>query len=91
MQLNHIYSRDDFLKFLKEDFLTDFKNDIRSVRTNTFSSIQEAYSLGSSKDLALHVFEFEYKGSANKRVALTKEAFQIMRQSATFNALAIFN
>jgi len=91
MQLNKSYNRDDFLQFLGENFLTDFKKDVRPASTQGLSSIQKAYSLGRSESLDLQVFEFSFAGSPNKRVTLTKDAFQIMRSSAIFQALAIFH
>jgi adenine-specific DNA-methyltransferase len=91
MKLNNTYNRDDFLQFLGEDFLTDFKKDVRPASTQGLSSIQKAYSLGRSESLDLQVFEFSFEGSPNKRVTLTKEAFQVMRSYAIFQALAIFH
>ncbi len=91
MQLNNDYQREDFLKFLEEDFLPDFNRDIRPVNTGSLSSIQKANYLGESKGLDLQVFEFIFEGSPNKRVALTKDAFSVMRSSAIYNALAIFH
>jgi len=91
MQLNDDYQRDDFLKFLEEDFLIDFKRDIRPVNTSTLSCIQKAQYLGESRGLDLQVFEFVFDGSSNKRVALTKDAFSVMRSSAIYNALAVFH
>jgi adenine-specific DNA-methyltransferase len=91
MQLNGDYQREDFLKFIEEDFLTDFKKDIRPVNISGLSSIIKANYLGESKDLDLQVFEFLFEGSPNKRVALTKDAFSVMRSSAIFKALAIFH
>src|SRR6266851_8476463 len=91
MQLNHTYNRNDFLQFLEESFLTDFKKDVRPASTQGLSAIQKAYSLGRSENLDLQVFEFSFEGSPNKRVALTKDAFQIMRSYAIFQALAIFH
>ncbi len=91
MQLNNTYNRDDFLRFLEENFLTDFKKDIRPASTQGSPSIQKAYSLGRSESLDLQVFEFSFEGSSKKRVTLTKDAFQIMRSSAIFRALAIFH
>lgn len=91
MQLNNFYQRDDFIKFLEEDFLTDFKKDIRPVKTNSLTSIKKAQYLGESKNLYLQVFEFIFEGSANKRVALTKDAFSVMKSSKIYNALAVFH
>ncbi len=91
IQLHNEYQRDDILKFLEEDFLTDFKRDVRPVNTKGLSSIQKANYLGESKNLDLQVFEFLFEGSPNKRVALTKDAFSVMRSSAIFRALAVFH
>ncbi len=90
INLNQKYDRADFVDFLQNTFLGDYARDVRPVSTQGLSAIGKAVSLGRSESLDLQVFEFEYSGSANKRVTLTKEAFQLMRQSATFNALAIF-
>jgi adenine-specific DNA-methyltransferase len=91
MQLNNTYDRNGFLQFLDENFLTDFKKDVRPASTQGLSSIQRAYSLGRSENLDLQVFEFSFEGSPNKRVTLTKDAFKVMRSSAIFRALAIFH
>ena len=91
MELDNDYERDNFLRFLEEDFLTDFKKDIRPVNTSGLSSIQKANYLGESKSLDLQVFEFLFEGSPNKRIALTKDAFSVMRSSAIFRALAVFH
>lgn len=90
IKLDQKYARQDFIDFLQNTFLQDYVRDVRPVGTQGLSAINKAISLGRSDSLDLQVFEFEYTGSANKRVTLTKEAFQIMKQSATFNALAVF-
>jgi len=90
IKLDQRYDRQNFIDFLQESFLQDYVRDVRPVGTDGLSAIKKASTLGSSKSLDLQIFEFEYTGSANKRVTLTKEAFQIMKQSATFNALAVF-
>src|SRR5258708_4019719 len=91
MQLNNTYNRDDFLQFLDENFLTDFKKDVRPASREGVLWIEKAYSRGRSESLDLQVFEFPFEGSPNKRVTLTKDAFQVMRSSAIFRALAIFH
>lgn len=90
IKLDQSYDRADFIDFLQNTFLKDFARDVRAVGTPGFQAITKATTLGKSDSLDLQIFEFEYTGSANKRVTLTKEAFQIMKQSATFNALAVF-
>ncbi len=90
IELNQKYDRDQLLNFLKEVFLSDFQKDIRPVGAGSLSAISKAHTLGNSPSLDLQVFEFEYSGSFNKRIALAKEAFQVMKHSATFQALAVF-
>ena len=90
MQLNNSYKREDLLRFLENDFLKDFKLDIRPVNTNGSTTIKKARTLGGSKNLDLQVFEFCLSGSLNKRISLTKDAFSIMKSTATFSALAVF-
>ncbi len=90
IDLQKVYSRDEFLVFLKS-FIPDFQKDIKPVNIRGLSSIQKAHYLGESGNLDIQVFELLFEGSANKRVALTKDAFSIMRSSAIFRALAIFH
>jgi len=91
MNLNEKYNRDEFINFLNEIFLQDYQRDIRPISTSDYKSINKAFSLGRSESLDLQVFEFEYSGSFNKRIALAKDAFQVMKQSAVFQALAVFH
>ena len=92
MQLNEKYNREDFLDFLINHFLTDFEKDIRPVNTQSLTVIKSATYLGQSKSLDLHIFELSYSEShANKRIALAMDGFRIMKSTATFNALIIFN
>src|SRR3989344_5463539 len=90
IKLDQKYARQDFIDFLQDTFLKDYVRDVRPVGTQGLSAIKKVTSLGRSDSLDLQIFEFEYTGSVNKRVTLTKEAFQLMKQSASFNALAIF-
>lgn len=90
MKLNQKYDREQFLSFLDSHFLKSFKKDIRPVQIDEFGAIHKAHSLGFSDQLDLQVFEFEYSGSFNKRITLAKEAFQVMKQAAVFQALAVF-
>lgn len=92
IQLNERYNREDFLNFLNNDFLSDFEKDVRPANSEGFSVITKATYLGKSKLLDLHIFELSYSEShANKRVTLAMDGFRIMKSTATFNALIIFN
>ena len=90
MQLNSAYKRDDLFEFLESSFLNDFKRDIRPTNTNNSKTIKKAHTLGRSEGLDIQVFEFCLDGSLNKRMSLTKDAFSIMKATATFSALAGF-
>ena len=90
MQLNQTYNREDFLRFIEQSFLSNFKQDVRPINTDKIQTIQKAYSLGRDEKLDLQVFEFHSNGELNNRVTLTRDAFNIMKASATFNGLAIF-
>jgi len=89
MQLNSAYKREDLFEFLESIFLNDFKRDVRPYTTNS-KTIKKAYTLGRSEELDIQVFEFCLDGSLNKRMSLTKDAFSIMKSTATFSALAVF-
>lgn len=92
IQLNEKYNQEDFLDFLSNDFLSDFEKDVRPANSESLTVIAKATYLGKSKSLDLHIFEFSYSEShANKRVALAMDGFRIMKSTATFNALIIFN
>src|SRR3990167_7255010 len=92
IQLNEKYNREDFLNFLNNDFLSDFEKDVRPANSEGLTVITKAAYLGKSKSLDLHIFEFSYSEShANKRVALAMDGFRIMKSTATFNVLIIFN
>jgi len=85
------YNREDFLNFVSKDFLSDFSNDKRPVRTNEKSLLKEVQKLGESTDLGISVFEATCDESDHgKRVAITMDAFRILRDTATRNALIVF-
>jgi len=90
MKLETEYQRDNFINFLTDSLLPDFEKDIRPINTGSLTCIKKAHYLGVSKTLDLQVFEFVFEGSINKRVALTKDAFSVMRSSAIYSALAVF-
>lgn len=89
LTLNESYSREDFLDFLN-DFLPDFEKDVRKINPENLKAIKNAVYLGRSKELDLQVFELTHKVSSGARVTLTTDGFRIMKQSAGFQALAIF-
>lgn len=85
------YNREEVLNFLKTSFLKDYQKDIRRIQIPDGKFIKNAYSLGYSPELELAIFELEHEGSTEKRVSLTKEAFNVLRDSGNFKALAFFH
>lgn len=85
------YNREEVINFLKTSFLKDYQKDIRRIQTQDGKFIKNAYSLGYSPELELAIFELEHEGSTEKRVSLTKEAFNILKNSGNFRALAFFH
>ncbi len=89
--LQRSYSRADFLNFVSNDFLPEFSNDKRPVRTHEKSLLKDVQKLGDSTSLGLSVFEAACDESDHgKRVAITMDAFRILRDTATRNALIVF-
>lgn len=89
--LQRAYSREDFLSFLKDDFLPDYVAENRPVRTHDKSLLKEVQKLGDSSSLGLSVFEAACDESDHgKRVAITVDAFRILKDTATRNALIVF-
>lgn len=89
MKLDESYNREDFLNFLT-DFVPDFEKDIRRVDTDRLRVVQSGSYLGRSRKLNLTVFELSHKVSSGARVSLATDGFQIMKQSASFQALVIY-
>ncbi len=89
--LQKAYSRTDFLDFLKNDFLPDFTADKRPVRTHDKSLLKNVEKLGDSSQTNISIFEAVCDDSDHgKRVAITQDAFRVLRDTATRNALVIF-
>ena len=85
------YNRDEILDFLKNSFLKDFQKDIRVVDIHDKKNIEKVFYLGYSPELELSVFEFFHEGGTEKRVTLTTEAFNVLRDSGSFKAIGIFH
>jgi len=88
MNLAQSYSQEFYLNFL-ESFLPDFTRDIREIHFNSdnFLCIK---SIGESTLLDLNILEIEVKGSLDKRVTVTSDAFRILKSIASYRALVVF-
>jgi adenine-specific DNA-methyltransferase len=85
------YSRTDFLSFLRDDFLPDFTIDNRPVKTHDKSLLTGVEKLGESALLGITIFEALCDDSdRGKRVAITQDAFRLLRDTATRNAMIVF-
>jgi adenine-specific DNA-methyltransferase len=90
MNISEPYARDEFLSFLT-GFLPDFQPNRSVVVVPTAAkTIRAGEYLGRSAALDLDVFEFEHEGGQDKRISLTTDGFRVMKEHATFQALAIF-
>jgi len=90
MILQEKYSRDDFLAFQKQ-FLPDFTKDIRPFDRRGLQVTKDVIQLGYSEQLDLKIFEFTHTSSSDPRVLLTKDGFRVMKDSATYLALAAYH
>lgn len=90
MNLDLAYNQENFVGFLDE-FLPNYTKDIRevSVNSNLFS---KAVMLGTTIQLDLTVFEITLDDtSVDKRIAITTDAFKLMKQYQVYRALIVFN
>ncbi|GBU07427.1 restriction endonuclease subunit M [Bacteroidales bacterium] len=92
MIFNKAYNREDFLNFLKRDFLPD---DFEQQQSNiVFASkpnySQSAIKLGVCKSLDLVVYEVQHIGKEDPRVGLSKEAFRMLSEEWQDRALILF-
>lgn len=88
MKLDQSYNRPSFYNFL-DDFLPSFVKDTREVTTSSklFTKVTQ---LGMASEFDLVVFEISLDASVDKRIAITTDAFKIMKQYQTYRALIVF-
>ncbi len=89
MKLDQAYDRLAFQEFL-DDFLPGYAKDTRIVESNS-SLFDSAVQLGGSADLDLLVFEISLDASIEKRIAITTDAFKLMKQYQAYRALIVFH
>ncbi|MDP4120139.1 MAG: Eco57I restriction-modification methylase domain-containing protein [Bacillota bacterium] len=92
MKLDSLYNRTDFIKFVKNEFLTEFEYDEREVQLSEGSLFKHVTQLGFSKAMNISVLEiFCNESDRNKRIAITQNAFRILRNHGISNALIAFH
>ena len=88
--LDKPYNHNDFVSFAKE-FLPNFNYDEASISLGDSSLFESARILGNAMDGELATIEIVLRpDSQGRRIAITKEAFKILRDHATANALIVF-
>lgn len=92
MEFNKGYNREEFLQFLRVNFLPeDFfeQNNEVTLRTQTRYT-QSVVKLGVCKSLDLVVYEVKHNGKEDPRVGLSKEAFRLLADEWESRALVLF-
>lgn len=91
MKLDQPYKREDFINFLKNDFLPDFQQDIRPVNNQSKTkTINSAEYLGECSELNLQVFEISTSGKSEKKVSQALDSFKILKEYQSYKALIAY-
>lgn len=92
MEFNKAYKREEYLSFLRVNFLPDdFQQKISSVENPVqFQYTQQVTRLGECESLGLVVYEVRHYSKHDARVGLTKEAFRLLADEFCERALVLF-
>lgn len=92
MEFNKAYNREEYLSFLRVNFLPDdFQQEISSVENPIhFQYTQQVTRLGECESLGLVVYEVRHNSKHDARVGLTKEAFRLLADEFCERALVLF-
>lgn len=92
MNLKQPYSRDNYIRFLRDSFLTDtLKISAEKLKPEISTKyIKDVYRLGKDADLDLSIFEIRHDSEYDPRVSLSKETFRLMSQYGMRKALAVY-
>ena len=92
MEFNKAYNREEYLSFLRVNFLPDdFQQEISSVENPIhFQYTQQVTHLGECESLGLVVYEVRHNSKHDARVGLTKEAFRLLADEFCERALVFF-
>lgn len=92
MNFTHPYNQNDFLDFLRIQFLPeDFVSENKMVSLPTkMQYISQASKLGHCDSLDLVVYEIRHTSYNDARVGLTKEAFRLLADEWESRALVLF-
>lgn len=92
MEFNKAYNREEYLSFLRVNFLPDdFQQEISAVENPVqFQYTQQVTRLGECESLGLVVYEVRHNSKHDARVGLTKEAFRLLADEFCERALVLF-
>ena len=92
MEFNKAYNREEYLSFLRVNFLPDdFQQEISSVENPIhIQYTQQVTRLGECESLGLVVYEVRHNSKHDARVGLTKEAFRLLADEFCERALVLF-
>lgn len=92
MEFNKAYKREEYLSFLRVNFLPDdFQQEISNVENPVqFQYTQQVTRLGECESLGLVVYEVRHSSKHDARVGLTKEAFRLLADEFCERALVFF-
>src|SRR3989338_3618346 len=89
LQLKNRYIRDDFLSYL-DDFLPNFKKDVRKVDKTSLKITNDVVYLGEDPQLKLAVFELKHASTFDARVTLSLDGFRLLKNHGINRALIAY-
>jgi type I restriction-modification system DNA methylase subunit len=91
LELENAYNKADFINYLSSLLLNDFALDERQIELATRSIFTQMNHLGTSESCEIAVFEAVCaEKDSGKRIAITQNAFRVLRQHGVSNALVAF-
>lgn len=91
LELKNSYNRVDFINYLNDTLLPDFKLEERVIELDNNSIFTRMNHLGTSKDGEVAIFEAVCSAKdSGKRITITQNAFRVLRQHGISNALVAF-
>ena len=91
MNLESSYNKVDFINYLNDILLPDFKLEERAIGLDNNSLFNKMNYLGASINCEVSVFEAVCdEKDSKKRIAITQNAFRVLRQHGISNAIIAF-
>ena len=91
LELENEYNRSRFINYLNDTLLQDFSLDERDIELDANSIFTSMKHLDTSDSCEISVFEAVcLEKDSGKRIAITQNAFRVLRQHGVSNALVAF-